>query len=238
MSHNRSQIDRILHGNERGPSQGEGNNGKGAGYRGLIEETPAIRIGWIVWACKLYGIAVEPIANGISFCGQGLSCERIKSGFGYRYYWICPRCGKRTSIVFALRQGPNYAVGCKRRECLHLGYLSQTTKPNSVYRTLHELLGRPNSKYDIPVEVQGYLKEVLKPFARLHALEIVDNLEVDTMEVKRMIHQSQMIKSCRDKRVSILFDYFDKWLKEGHSPREAWQAAIENYAEEFFYVKK
>ena len=45
--------------------------------------------------------------------------------FGRRYWFLCPRCGRRCEAVYTLGRD----VGCRR--CLRLGYKSQTHRPSS-----------------------------------------------------------------------------------------------------------
>ena len=117
----------------RGPMPGFGRSA-GRPWRGIVEKTPALWVTWITGACKRAG--VDPLSVRLTFSGQPLEMATVELTFGTRYYWLCPRCGNRCEAVYATRA----CVAC--RECSHLGYESQATRPSSPFRTLNLIFSR------------------------------------------------------------------------------------------------
>ncbi len=110
----------------RGPYPGDG-RGPGRRWGGIVEKTPVVWITWLVSACKKAG--VNPLTMRAEFCGITLRMTVVKLTFGYRYYWLCPLCGRRCEAIYN-----NGRVGCQR--CLHLGYSSEAHRPTSAWAIL------------------------------------------------------------------------------------------------------
>lgn len=117
----------------RGPAPGMG-QGPGRPWAGIVEQTPAVWVGWVTSACK--HAEVDPLALTVTFHGQALEMDAVKLTYGTRYYWRCPRCRRRVEAIYAT----GAAVGC--RTCLHLGYLSQASRPSSAWGLLDRLFSR------------------------------------------------------------------------------------------------
>ena len=68
-----SEVDRMMAkmGHQRGPMQGWGNNGRGKPFAGIVEDSTAIWIGWVVEVCRAAG--VQPQSIRLSFCGTPLT---------------------------------------------------------------------------------------------------------------------------------------------------------------------
>ena len=125
---------RLAH--HRGPMPGMGRS-RGRPWAGIVEQTPALWVGWVTSACKHADLA--PLAVAVTWHGQDLEMDAVKLTYGTRYYWRCPRCRRRVEAIYATRA----AVGC--RTCLHLGYLSQASRPSSAWGYLDRLFTRRRS---------------------------------------------------------------------------------------------
>lgn len=116
----------------RGPGPGDG-KGPGRRWAGIVEETPALWVTWVVDSARRIG--VDPLALGVIAGTMPLRIETAQLTYGLRYYWRCPICGKRVEAVYIKRQ-----VGCRR--CLRLGYRSQTYRAASPYAVFDQLFSR------------------------------------------------------------------------------------------------
>ena len=123
-------VDRKLHAPHYGPSEGCG-RGPGRPWGGLVEQSPALWVTWIVRACKEVG--ADPLKMRVTFYGVPLEWATVSLTFGLRHYWLCPICHHRCEAVFWAGK-----VGC--RKCLRLGYESQAHRPGSVYFYLGNML--------------------------------------------------------------------------------------------------
>lgn len=113
-----------------GPSEGCG-RGPGRPWGGIVEQSPALWVVWIVRACK--GAGVKPVGMRVAFYGVPLEWATVSLTFGPRHYWLCPLCGRRCEAVFWAGK-----VGC--RKCLRLGYESQAHRPGSAWFYLGQML--------------------------------------------------------------------------------------------------
>ena len=115
---------------QRGPVFGRG---PGRKWGGIVERTPCLWITGIKDACKAAGIS--PDAIRVAFYGTELEMTYVELTFGRRWYWLCPRCGRRCEAVYVTD-----VVGC--RVCLRLGYLSQSRRKTSAWLWLERLFTR------------------------------------------------------------------------------------------------
>lgn len=112
-----------LTGGQRGPYRGDG-RGPGRPWAGLVEETPALWVTWFVAAAKRAG---QPVPAAILIDGRRVDLVSARLTYGLRWYWQCPRCGRRCEAIYL---APGRA-GC--RVCLRLGYRSQAQRPASIW---------------------------------------------------------------------------------------------------------
>ena len=112
----------------RGPVFGRG---PGRPWRGIVERTLCLWVTWITEACRRVG--VSPGDLGVSFAGERLETTTVELTFGERWYWVCPRCGRRCEVVYYAGE-----VGC--RVCLRLGYVSQCHQRTSPWLLLWRIL--------------------------------------------------------------------------------------------------
>jgi hypothetical protein len=118
-------LDRAMR--QRGPVSGRG---PGQPWGGIVEKTTCLWIGWVVDACRAAEVA--PDSMKVTFYGAELRMTSVELTFGPRWYWLCPRCGRRCEAVYVTRE-----VGC--RVCLRLGYLSQSHRKSSAWLGLNRL---------------------------------------------------------------------------------------------------
>lgn len=111
----------------RGPMYGRG---PGKRWGGIVEKTPCVWITWIVAAAKTAGL--DPMTLQFTFWGVKMEMTRVKLTFGWRHYWLCPRCARRCEAIYY-----NGRVGCQ--ECLNLGYLSESHRLTSIWIVLSRL---------------------------------------------------------------------------------------------------
>ena len=123
-------IEKIGH--QRGPGPGEGRS-SGTPWRGIVEETPAIWVTWIVGAARRSGL---PVPSGLEVAGKRLPLVSVPLTYGPRYYFKCPLCGRRCEVVYMAGRD----IGC--RKCLRLGYRSQKYRATSCYAVLDRLFAR------------------------------------------------------------------------------------------------
>lgn len=117
----------------RGPGPG-GGTGPGQAWHGIVEDTPALWVTWIVDGARRAGR--DPLALRLTVGNTPLRMAWVQLRFGRRYYWECPHCGRRCEAVYVAR----YGVGC--RACLRLGYRSQTHRAASPYAVFDDLFER------------------------------------------------------------------------------------------------
>jgi len=123
-------IEKIGH--QRGPGPGEGRS-SGRPWRGIVEETPAIWVTWIVGAARRSGL---PVPSGLEVAGKRLPLVSVPLTYGPRYYFKCPLCGRRCEVVYMAGRD----IGC--RKCLRLGYRSQKYRATSCYAILDRVFAR------------------------------------------------------------------------------------------------
>ena len=119
-------------GHQRGPGPDEGRNACDP-WQGIVEETPAIWVTWLVDAAKRAGYAL-PLT--LEVAGQKVPLVSVALTYGLRWYFKCPRCGRRCEALYVRRQD----FGCRR--CLRLGYRSQKARPTSCYAMLDRVFAR------------------------------------------------------------------------------------------------
>jgi len=127
----------------RGPSRGEG-VGPGRPSRGVVEDTECLWITWILGDCRLAG---RPVPTSVSVDGCRITLKDVTLTYGRRYYFLCPRCHRRTECLYRIEQ----EWACRR--CHRLLYESQVTRPGSPNRRWRRALdrdpvtARPGRKY-------------------------------------------------------------------------------------------
>lgn len=108
----------------RGPWPGQGANAHQPWW-GLCEETPQL---WASWLAEYYRRTTgEPLPETPPFRildreGAELPLEGVRLTFGYRWYFRCPLCWRRTEVLYQGRVG----LACRR--CNRLGYRSQVRR--------------------------------------------------------------------------------------------------------------
>ena len=123
-------IDKIGH--QPGPMPGLGSNGS-APWEGIVEETPALWVTWVTDAAKRLG---RPVPKALLVDGRRVDLDSVRLTYGDRYYFKCPRCGRRVETLFFLGRD----FGC--RQCMRLGYRSQMHRLGSAYGALDRLFAR------------------------------------------------------------------------------------------------
>lgn len=109
---------------QRGPWPGAGRNGRERWW-GLCEETPQL---WSCWLAAWWRkrtrqpLPATPPFRLLGPDGEELPLTSTRCTFGYRWYFGCPRCGRRTEVLYRGRRG----LACRR--CNRLGYRSQTRR--------------------------------------------------------------------------------------------------------------
>ena len=119
-------------GSQRGPGPGEGRS-SGRPWRGIVEETPAIWVTWIVGASRRAGLSVP---SAVTVAGIRAEVVSVALTYGPRYYFRCPYCGRRCEALYLVGRD----MGCRR--CLRLGYRSQKYRATSCYAVLDLLFAR------------------------------------------------------------------------------------------------
>lgn len=119
-------------GHQRGPMPGHG-RGPGRPWRGIVEETPALWVTWVVAAGRASGRGV-PLR--IKIGDVWIPMPGVRVGFGVRYYFRCPRCRRKCEAIYLLAGVP----AC--RKCHRLGYRCQARRWSSVYAILSPLFDR------------------------------------------------------------------------------------------------
>jgi hypothetical protein len=104
-----------------GPKGGQG-RGPGRPWGGIVEDTPALWVGWIVALARGHGAA--PPGLQLQANGRRLCFECVRLTYGLRWYFLCPECGRRCEALFF-----GHRVAC--RKCLRLGYRSQAHTSSS-----------------------------------------------------------------------------------------------------------
>ncbi len=106
----------------RGPGPGKGPGARS--WWGLCEETPQLWASWLAefWR-RRFGTPL-PARPPFRVVAGETTCrlEAVRLTFGHRWYFGCPRCGRRTEVLYFGGLGP----ACRR--CNRLGYLSQVTR--------------------------------------------------------------------------------------------------------------
>jgi hypothetical protein len=152
----------------------------GRSWGGIIERTEALWIVWITAAARQIGVSPESLE--LRFHGVDLIIARVALTFGPRYYWLCPLCQRRCEAVYHL----NNQVGC--RQCLHLGYLSQSYRPFSSWGELDRLFtrrflsrGRRGDRHKNESALAGVVAEVR---AELHRqlVDLIAGVEISISE--------------------------------------------------------
>lgn len=160
-----------------GPIPGFG-RGSGRPWNGIVEETPAIWVGWLVALARLAG---KPIPLAVMVGETRIDITAARLTFGNRHYFRCPRCYRRCEAVYILGRVP----AC--RKCHHLGHRSQSQRASSIYAVLHVMFDRRAfaarpQRYDVDKDLlAGLLAEVRADLsARLTAA--LDGVTVATAE--------------------------------------------------------
>lgn len=186
MSHNLSYngpwgaaLTKLEGGNFRqpGPYTGRG-RGPGRPWAGLVEETPALWVGWFVALARLAG---KPLPAAILVGETRIDITAARLTFGNRHYFRCPRCHRRCEAVYILGRVP----AC--RKCHHLGHRSQAQRASSIWAVIDVLFDRRSfdarpKRYDVDKDLlAGLLAEVRADLAaRLTAA--FDGVTVATIE--------------------------------------------------------
>jgi hypothetical protein len=139
----------------------------------LVEDTPCLWVTWVADAAKRQG---RPVPEALSVDGRRVALEAVRLTYGDRYYFRCPICGRRVeTLYFALRPG------C--RQCLRLGYRSQSHRATSVYWTLDRLFARrflPSRWTTAEGDPVGFLVEGLREDLQRRIDDLFDAVKVAT----------------------------------------------------------
>lgn len=171
-------VQRAFHG-QRGPSPGWG-RGPGKRWNGTVEDTPALWVTWLVDLCRRAD--VDPTSLRMSWADVPLYLSWVDLTFGRRYYWLCPRCGRRCEAVYLLR---GQYVGC--RQCLRLAYRSQTHRGGSALAVLDMIFSRKwpgllSRRYDTETETAQALVGDLGALFRAKVTAALDALVIERQE--------------------------------------------------------
>jgi len=107
----------------RGPWPGGGANAHQPWW-GLCEETPQLWASWLAawWRRRTrQPLPVQPpftLEHGTTT----IPLEGVRLTYGYRWYFRCPCCSRRTEVLYLGQRG----LACRR--CNRLGYRSQTRR--------------------------------------------------------------------------------------------------------------
>jgi len=109
--------------NRCGPRPGEGANGRPPSW-GIVEETPQIWSSWLAaWWKRLTRQPLPAVPPFVLRYGTDtVRLESVRQTFGYRWYFRCPRCGRRCEVLYVGRRG----LAC--RFCNRLIYRSQARR--------------------------------------------------------------------------------------------------------------
>lgn len=108
----------------RGPFPGQGANAHQPWW-GLCEETPQLWASWLAeyWRRKTgTPLPERPPFRLLVDAGRELVIEGVHLNYGYRWFFRCPECGRRTEVLYQGRRG----LACRR--CNRLGYRSQARR--------------------------------------------------------------------------------------------------------------
>ncbi len=107
----------------RGPWPGQGANAY-APWWGLCEETPQLWASWLAacWRRKTRRRLPQQPPFRLTAGATEIPLEGVRGTFGWRWYFRCPCCGRRTEVLYLGRR----ALACRR--CNRLGYRSQTRR--------------------------------------------------------------------------------------------------------------
>lgn len=157
----------------RGPYPGWG-CGPGRPWRGLVEETPAFWVTWLVALARKLGL--NPDALNLTWYGVPFHLATTELTFGTRYYFLCPRCERRCEALYYAG-----AVGC--RVCHHLGYRSQAHRAGSIHQIfdlLHDrdFISSHWRRWDPPDPIKQFVVGELAELARTELRETLDALGV------------------------------------------------------------
>jgi len=145
----------------RGPWPGQGANAH-TPWWGLCEETPQVWASWLAdwWRRTTGGPLPErpPFTLHHDRTGE-VELEGVRCTFGYRWYFTCPLCGRRTEVLYQGRRG----LACRR--CNRLGYRSQTRRATAPVGLLwldwRRHFGRYWGDDRMLAELAGELKEAV-----------------------------------------------------------------------------
>lgn len=127
----------------RGPFPGQGANAH-APWWGICEETPQLWASWLAdyWRRKTGNPLPErPPFRLQDGAGVELAIESARLTYGFRWYFRCPWCGRRTEVLYQGRRG----LACRR--CNRLGYRSQARRPTVPAGLLDLAWGRAFGRY-------------------------------------------------------------------------------------------
>lgn len=141
-----------------GPLAG-GGRGRGRSYGGVVEDTTALWVGWVVAAARVAGVSVPRV---LSVNDRPLGLVSAPLTWGRRWFFLCPNCGRRVEAVFFLRGG----LACRR--CHRLLYRSQCHRATSAYRVLGRMLaanGRDDVNETLLMGLVSAFRAVMEPQA-------------------------------------------------------------------------
>ncbi|MCM8750410.1 hypothetical protein NET02_14765 [Thermomicrobiaceae bacterium CFH 74404] len=127
----------------RGPWPGQGANDHQPWW-GLCEETPQVWASWLAdWWRRKTGqpLPATPPFRLLDREGVELALEGVRCTFGYRWYFRCPACARRTEVLYQGRLG----LACRR--CNRLGYRSQARRATAPLGLLWLDWGREFGRY-------------------------------------------------------------------------------------------
>ena len=132
-------------GHQRGPEPGEGRS-HGLPWRGIVEETPAVWVTWVVEASRRAGL---PVPSAVMAAGVRVTVVSVALTYGLRYYFRCPDCGRRCEALYLVGR----SLAC--RKCQRLGYRSQKYRPTSCYAALDRLFARTFTRDGDQVDIMA-----------------------------------------------------------------------------------
>ena len=118
-----SELRLVLGAGRRGPLPGHGSSGH-PGWWGLCEETPQLWAGWVAAAWRqVFGAPLpERPPFQLVVAGVVVPLESARRTFGWRWYFRCPRCARRSDVLYRGLAG----LACRR--CNRLGYRRQARR--------------------------------------------------------------------------------------------------------------
>ena len=161
----------MCRGGHAGQCQGDG-RGPGRPWRGIVEDTPCIWITWIVALAKRMGKPMEGLR--IEAGGRSIEVTSVELTFGRRWYFVCPECGKRREALYLLDR-----LAC--RECLRLGYRSQTHIPGSPWAIWGRIFDRdyfPRRWRRLPPSMTEAFAEMIRRIAAKGAERIIEEIQL------------------------------------------------------------